>query len=154
MGSVWKINSLVLAAGFLCWYVIRLFHHLSLACTAKSYKQHRQMPKSLLKPDRAEVPGKVPPAAFSFLSQFIIYKNVQRGRGFGIPLSSASLGLAYSGKEHSRRTILLPSLLSGLKYPMDTNQVPGTSFFLFFFKELPFQLEASITDEHRCKNPQ
>lgn len=89
MGSVWKINSLVLVAGSLCWYVICLFHHLSLAAQQSPISSTDK--HSLLEPDRAKVPGKVPPAAFSFLSPFIIYKNVQRGRGFGIPLSPASL---------------------------------------------------------------
>lgn len=118
--------------------------------TSSTNAKHSQSPA------RAEAPGKTPPAAFSFLSPFILFENVQRGRGFGIRLSPASLGLVYSGNEHSRRALLWSSLLNGLKHPVDTSQVPVTGFFFkknhcFGTHKAPSDLREEVNKDKKKK---
>lgn len=97
MGSVWKITSVASVAGFLCWYVILLFCHLSSGIHSKGLEVAKTNAKHSQLPAKAQVPDTTPPAVFPLLSVYSVHEyNIQRERGLGTLLSPASLGLAYS----------------------------------------------------------
>lgn len=138
MGSVWKINSLAFVAGFLCWYVILLFWHLSL---------HSQ-PRSISSTDKCQTqtvscyrqgPRQSTSSCFSFFSPCILYQMSKKGGGGGADLECHCHLLLLLWVQFTPERYILggqsyPVVLpwNGLQQSVVTSQVPGTA--LFFLK--------------------